>query len=168
MEELLHSLRSLQPQPTPPAPASLRDLAPASLTTTSPLPSSPSIAVPLSIPDKKGSRRTTPSEQGNSAALDFSLTFHTLAAESGWNDQALETVYRNGLNEKLKSEMACKDDAQTLDGLIRLSFQLDNLIRSRKSVFSPSTTPAHTVTRTTEPEDMECDRTRITPEEKQR
>ncbi|KAL6485196.1 hypothetical protein MHYP_G00072410 [Metynnis hypsauchen] len=81
-------------------------------------------------------------KQGNSMTLDFSLTFHTLAAESGWDDQALKTVYRNGLNEQLKSELACKDDAQTLDGLIKLSIRLDNLIRSRRQVYSSITTPA--------------------------
>ncbi|KAL6481423.1 hypothetical protein MHYP_G00095030 [Metynnis hypsauchen] len=104
-------------------------------------------------------------KQGNSTALDFSLTFRTLAAESGWDDQALKTVYRNGLNEQLKSELACKDDAQTLDGLIKLSIRLDNLIRSRRQVYSSITTPA---SQTTEPEEMECDRARVTPEEKQR
>ncbi|KAL6458305.1 hypothetical protein MHYP_G00335350 [Metynnis hypsauchen] len=104
-------------------------------------------------------------KQGNSTALDFSLTFCTLAAESGWEDQALKTVYRNGLNEKLKSELACKDDAQTLDGLIKLSIRLDNLIRSRRHVYSSITTPA---SQTSGSEEMECDRAKVIPEEKQR
>uniref|UniRef100_A0A3B4CC50 Gypsy retrotransposon integrase-like protein 1 n=1 Tax=Pygocentrus nattereri TaxID=42514 RepID=A0A3B4CC50_PYGNA len=76
-------------------------------------------------------------QQGSSSVSEYALRFRTLAAGSGWNEPALLTVFRDGLNSRVQSELACKDDGLKLDQLISLSL-------------------------------MSCDRTRLTPEERQR
>ncbi|KAI4897626.1 hypothetical protein NFI96_030156, partial [Prochilodus magdalenae] len=69
--------------------------------------------------------------QGSASAVDHSLAFRTLAAESGWGEKALKGIYRQSLNESLKSELACRDEPLSLSQLIQLSIKLDNMIRSR-------------------------------------
>lgn len=39
-------------------------------------------------------------------ATDFSLTFHTLTAKSGWNEFLLKTVFPQGLNNMLQADLA--------------------------------------------------------------
>lgn len=67
---------------------------------------------------KEVSERLLTLRQGPRRAAEYALKFRTLAAESGWNDSALRTVYRQGLNSNQLREMACRDDESTLDSLI--------------------------------------------------
>lgn len=39
--------------------------------------------------------------QGCNTAADYEAKFHTLAAQSSWNDPALEVVFQEGLNPTL-------------------------------------------------------------------
>ena len=52
-------------------------------------------------------------------------------AGSGWNEAALLTMYHQGLNSEILTEMACRDDDLTLDQLITLSICLDQLLNNR-------------------------------------
>ncbi|KAJ8338981.1 hypothetical protein SKAU_G00357670 [Synaphobranchus kaupii] len=46
-------------------------------------------------------------------------------------DTALQEVFRNGMREVLRDELATRDDTRSLDNLISLSIQADNqLVRS--------------------------------------
>ncbi|KAL0152007.1 hypothetical protein M9458_052725 [Cirrhinus mrigala] len=105
--------------------------------------------------------------QGKSSAAEFSLTFRTLAAQTGWPDDPLKLHFRRGLNHELQAELACRDEEKSLDGLINLTIRIDNLMRSRKpnrerstQLNASSPTPAH--------EPMEVAHTRLTAEERGR
>ncbi|XP_035258090.1 uncharacterized protein LOC118219206 [Anguilla anguilla] len=68
--------------------------------------------------------------KGTRSAAAFSAEFRTIAAESGWNDTALQGVFRDGLSEALKDELAAGDDPDNLDALIALlAIKLDNRLR---------------------------------------
>ncbi len=45
-------------------------------------------------------------QQGRNTAADHALLFRTLAAQSGWPDGPLKTVYRRGLSRSLQAELA--------------------------------------------------------------
>ncbi len=48
--------------------------------------------------------------QGKDTAADYSLTFRTLAAQTGWGNGPLKLLYRKGLSAELQSELACRDE----------------------------------------------------------
>ena len=75
------------------------------------------------------------------------MEFQTLAAGAGWNDRALIDHYRCSLQEDVRRELACRDVALSLDELIDMSIQRDNLLaacRRSERVLSvpPPSTPA--------------------------
>ncbi len=51
----------------------------------------------------------------------YSLKFRTLAAASGWNEPSLITAYRQGLNPKLRLQLAAYDDTHGLERFIQLA-----------------------------------------------
>ncbi|KAK3506293.1 hypothetical protein QTP70_001334 [Hemibagrus guttatus] len=65
--------------------------------------------------------------QGSEAAADYAIRFHTLAAQSGWNDAALWAVFRAGLNPSLQAELVCHMEATSLSQFVAMAIQLDNL-----------------------------------------
>ncbi|XP_077359632.1 uncharacterized protein LOC144005381 [Festucalex cinctus] len=69
--------------------------------------------------------------QGERSVADYSIMFRILAAESGFEDCALHSIFRRGLNTSLKDELAVRDDTSTLEGLIALTICLDNRLRER-------------------------------------
>ncbi len=75
--------------------------------------------------------------QGKDTAADYSLTFRTLAAQTGWESGPLKLLYRKGLSAELQSELACRDEGRTLEEFINITIRLDNLLRSRRSSRSP-------------------------------
>ncbi|KAI4902633.1 hypothetical protein NFI96_002208 [Prochilodus magdalenae] len=76
--------------------------------------------------------------QGSRSVAEYSLEFRTIAAGTGWNEPALLTYYRLGLNQDVLTELACRDDDLSLDELITLAIRLDHL-KSRSSFVSPRT-----------------------------
>lgn len=60
------------------------------------------------------------------------IEFCTIAAESGWNDIALQGVFYRGLHDQLKDELATRNDIASLDQLISNSIRLDNRLRERR------------------------------------
>uniref|UniRef100_A0A3B1JYM9 Gypsy retrotransposon integrase-like protein 1 n=1 Tax=Astyanax mexicanus TaxID=7994 RepID=A0A3B1JYM9_ASTMX len=115
-------------------------------------------------------------KQGQKPVASYALEFRTLAAGSGWNNAALINVFRCGLNPDVQRELACRDDSLTLDQLISLSIRLDQLL-SRRPKTSPRTqhTPVSLPRAPTPekaalpaPEPMDIQKTRLTPEERQR
>lgn len=59
----------------------------------------------LSIPDQLIRLR-----QGRSTVSDYTLQFCTLAPAGGWNESALFTAYRQGLDSQICTQMAIYDD----------------------------------------------------------
>ena len=55
------------------------------------------------------------------SVADYSVEFRILAAESGWNDEALRGIYMHGLNEQFKDELAVRDETNSLDSLVDLA-----------------------------------------------
>ncbi len=102
------------------------------------------------------------SSQGKDTAADYSLTFRTLAAQTGWGNGPLKLLYRKGLLAELQSELACRDEGRTLEEFINITIRLGNLLRSRRS---PLTSGPTTVS---EPEPMHIGITRLSSEEKER
>ncbi|KAK3536372.1 hypothetical protein QTP86_008537 [Hemibagrus guttatus] len=49
--------------------------------------------------------------QGSMTVSDFALQFRTLAAASGWNEQALITTYRQGLDPRIRLHLAAYEDS---------------------------------------------------------
>ncbi|KAL0162424.1 hypothetical protein M9458_041820 [Cirrhinus mrigala] len=104
--------------------------------------------------------------QGSSTAADYTLTFRTLAAQTGWDLAPLKVLYRQGLNRELQSELACKDEGLTLSQYMELAIKTDNLMRSRRGYRSTRFTSPSPVT--TESEPMQIGATGLTPEERDR
>ena len=44
--------------------------------------------------------------QGSHSVADLAIAFWTLAAESGWNDEALHGAFQKSLNDSIKDELA--------------------------------------------------------------
>ncbi len=102
--------------------------------------------------------------QGKDTAADYSLTFRTLAAQTGWESGLLKLLYRKGLSAELQSELACRDEGRTLEEFINITIRLDNLLRSRRSSRSPLASAPATIS---EPEPMQVGITRLSLEERE-
>ena len=133
--------------------------------------------------------------QGTQSASQYALEFRILAAESGWNDTALQGIFLKGLSEELKDELATRDEPDSLEALIHLTIRLDNRIRERRrekfqgqrsrslasapatqvAIFPPTiASPSSSPTADTGPpastaeEPMQLGRAKLSPEERQR
>ncbi|XDV53693.1 hypothetical protein PO909_022129 [Leuciscus waleckii] len=104
--------------------------------------------------------------QGGSSAADYTLTFRTLAAQTGWKDDPLRLLYRKGLNSDLQGELACRDDGKSLSQLMDLAIRLDNLMRARRT--PPKPRVGEYPSASSEPEPMQIGFTRLTTEERER
>ncbi|XP_052001342.1 uncharacterized protein ccser2a isoform X1 [Xyrauchen texanus] len=105
--------------------------------------------------------------QGNRTAADYTLTFRTLATQTGWLECTLKLLFRQGLSADLQSELACRDEGVSLDQFISLAIRVDNLICFRRPArWLPQPTPAPQ--RQAAPEPMQLHRTHLTPEERER
>ncbi len=100
--------------------------------------------------------------QGKDTAADYSLTFRTLAAQTGWGNGPLKLLYQKGLLAELQSELACRDEGRTLEEFINITIRLDNLLRSRRSPLASGPTTV------SEPKPMHIGITRLSSEEKER
>ena len=61
----------------------------------------------------------------------FALNFRILAAESGWDETALQSVFVRGLTDRIRDELAVRDETSSSDELIALATGLDNRLRER-------------------------------------
>jgi len=114
-------------------------------------------------------------KQGTMTVNDYAIKFRTLAASSGWNEQALLTTYRQGLDPRVQLRLAAYEDTIGLECFIQLSIHFATRMQScleehqgqpqfatslcRPESVSPPE-PAH--------EPMQLDNTRLTPTERQR
>ena len=85
--------------------------------------------------------------QGSRSVAQYTLQFRILAAESRWNDHALLSVYRKGLNDSIK-DLIVRDTPTTLSELISLSLKMDTRLQERradKAQRMPSRPASHAV-----------------------
>ncbi|KAK3526593.1 hypothetical protein QTP70_030729 [Hemibagrus guttatus] len=62
-------------------------------------------------------------KQGLMSVSDYALQFRTLAAASGWNEQALITTYRQGLDPRVRLHLTAYEDSIGLKKFIQLSIR---------------------------------------------
>lgn len=81
---------------------------------------------------KEASKRLLSLNQGSSSVSQYAIDFCILAAESGWDDTALQGVFMRGLTDGVKDELAARDETNSLEELISLATRLDNRLRERQ------------------------------------
>ena len=100
---------------------------------------------------KEAAKRWLNLRQGPVSVAEYSVDFRVLAAESGWGEEALQSVFVHGLSNVLKDELAARDSAASLDELILLAIRLDNRLRERRREKwgCPQAPPFHALPRAT-------------------
>ncbi len=68
--------------------------------------------------------------QGTMPIHQYSLKFRTLATASGWNEPSLLTAFRQGLNSRLRLQLAAYDDTYGLEKFIKLAIHCSNRLQS--------------------------------------
>ncbi len=94
----------------------------------------------------------------------YSLKFRTLAAASGWNEPSLLTAFRQGLNSRLRLQLAAFDDTYGLEKFIRCSNRLQSC--SVESSVAIATPPIHQPEISDPPEPMQTDCNRLSSTER--
>lgn len=56
-------------------------------------------------------------KQGSKRVTEYIIDFHTIAAESIWNEEALTDAFFQGLNSKIKDELDTKKYPKSLESL---------------------------------------------------
>ncbi|KAK3520536.1 hypothetical protein QTP70_025774 [Hemibagrus guttatus] len=105
--------------------------------------------------------------QANRAIHDYTLHFHTLAASSGWNEVALLSAYRRGLNPKIRQQMAIYDDSMGLE-LFMLKAQHISQRLFAVSIEEGTPSDASSFCSSPAPEPMQTDQYRLLADERQR
>ncbi len=57
--------------------------------------------------------------QGTSSTHEYTVKLHTLAATCGWNESALLSTYRQGLDVRIRAQMAIYDDNVGLESFMQ-------------------------------------------------
>ena len=91
---------------------------------------------------REASQRLLRLRQGSRSVASFAVEFRTLAAESGWNGEALQGVFLSALSDDIKDQLTSREESTDLDELISLSIRFDNRLRERRRErgFRPSPT----------------------------
>ncbi|XP_077961190.1 uncharacterized protein LOC144410185 [Gasterosteus aculeatus] len=76
---------------------------------------------------RDASKRLHALRQGTRGVADYAIEFRTLAVESGWNDEALESVFYNGLSSQIKDELVSYPEPETLEDLVQLAIREGSL-----------------------------------------
>ena len=71
---------------------------------------------------KEASQRLLHLRQGSRSVASFAVEFRTLAAESGWNKEALQGVFLNVLSDDIKDQLTSQEESAGLDELIAPPF----------------------------------------------
>ncbi len=102
----------------------------------------------------------------------YALKFRTLAVASGWDERALITTYRQGLNPALRLHLAIYDDVMGVEKFIQQSIRVSRRVQNcypdrHQSSYAFLSRPAENPDiRGVEP--MQVDQTRLSPSERTR
>ncbi len=69
-------------------------------------------------------------QQGSQPIKEYALRFRTLTAASGWNERSLITTYHQGLEPRLRLQMASYDDNFGLETMIQHSIRCSSRMQS--------------------------------------
>ena len=69
--------------------------------------------------------------QGARSAAEYTLEFRTLAADSGWDNNALRSAYKRGLSEEIK-DLLVRDQLVSFQDLITLAIRMDERLREQR------------------------------------
>ncbi|ROL42302.1 Retrotransposon-like protein 1 [Anabarilius grahami] len=69
-------------------------------------------------------------KQGKLSINEYALQFRTLAARSRWNEQALLTSYRQGMDPRVRLHLAAYEDTIGLERFIQLSIRFATRMQS--------------------------------------
>ncbi len=98
--------------------------------------------------------------QGDSSASDYTLQFRTLAVSYGWNEAALLTAYRQGLDPRIRAQMAIYDDNVGLESFMQKAVKISQHLTACQpdiTAHSPSSPAAYPLV----PEPMQMDTNRL-------
>jgi hypothetical protein len=71
--------------------------------------------------------------QGAGSVLNFSVKFRTLCVDSGYNQTALMSLFRDGLSNQIKDILAASlVDPEDLESLMELAIKIDTRLFDRK------------------------------------
>lgn len=135
------------------------------------------------IQSKEAGQRLFTLRQGPNSVAHYALNFRIAAAESGWDQKALQGAFFHGLNENIKDELAARDECNDLETLISLTIRLDNRLRERRkerlsqscrafgaspAASCPKPDSDHVPPTASQEEPMQLGRLRLDPAERQR
>ncbi|ROL53801.1 Transposon Tf2-6 polyprotein [Anabarilius grahami] len=127
------------------------------------------------ISDSSAGEKLYNLKQGSMSIYDYALQFRTLAAVSGWNEQALITTYRQGLEPRVRLHLAAYEDNIGLEKFIQLSIRCATRMHAclqehQGQSFSTSLLCRSEPVSSPEPanEPMEVENSRLTPTERNR
>jgi len=71
--------------------------------------------------------------QGKASAVSYSAKFRRLALDTGFDNQALIDIFRQGLNDDVKDVLAsCLEEPEKLEEFIHFCIKIDNRLFDRK------------------------------------
>ncbi|ROK16078.1 Retrotransposon-derived protein PEG10 [Anabarilius grahami] len=114
-------------------------------------------------------------KQGAMSIYDYALQFRTLAAVCGWNEQALITTYRQGLEPRVRLQLAACEDTIGLEKFIQHSIRCATCMQACLQEHQDQFLPIASLCRSEpvsspEPanEPMDVENSRLTSSERQR
>lgn len=127
------------------------------------------------ISGRQASKRLLTLRQDTGSVAEYAIKFRTMAAGSGWNNEALMVCFQNGLSETIQDELATREPSLDLENLMEQAIRLDNRLRERYfnhpkpsfGVPTPAPTPTSQVSQFSA-EPMQLGRTRLSPTERDR
>ena len=129
-----------------------------------------------SLVGQEAAKRLLRLRQGLGSAADYAITFRTLAADSGWDEQALISVFYDGLSDALKDGLATVETPNDFETLVSLAFQLGNRLgerhrtqpHTRRSADVPAPSWSSAPSSSSDPEPMHIGGTRLSQAERDR
>ena len=107
--------------------------------------------------------------QGKSSVSDYALQFRTLVASSGWNESALITAFRHGLNPNIQQLLVVYDDSMGIENLIQKTIRVyQRLFACDLSEPTVSLLPSVPSSTPPAPEPMEIGSSHLPTSERQR
>ncbi|ROL53791.1 Retrotransposon-derived protein PEG10 [Anabarilius grahami] len=128
-----------------------------------------------SISDSSAGEKLYQLKQGVMSIHDYALQFRTLAASSGWNEQALITTFRQGLEPRVRLHLAAYEDSIGLEKFIQLAIRSATRMHACLQEHQDQSLPTSLLRRSEPvstpepaPEPMEFENSRLTSSERQR
>ncbi|KAI3364027.1 hypothetical protein L3Q82_010789 [Scortum barcoo] len=86
-----------------------------------------------SAAQQEASRALLRLKQENRRVVDCAVEFRTLAADSGWNSAAIKDAFVNGLNDRIKNQLASHEPPEEFEDLVDLATRIDVRLQERES-----------------------------------